>query len=643
MGKPKIKEQIDFSGWATVFNRKCSDGRTILKHAFKENDGVKVPLVWNHGHEEVSNILGHAYLEEREEGMYAYCCLNNTKAGKDAKEAVQHGDIVALSIFANRLQQNSKKEVTHGVIREVSLVLAGANPEAFIDAVIKHADNPDDFDEAEIFITDEGLDLEHSDQTDPETNPDDKNPDGEKDPKNPDLDEGKVGDPTNPDQEVAHKDPEDKTNPDDADPAPEDKKDLGEGDDIEHNDTKKKDKKDGIDDDKTIDDVLASMTEEQRTVTYLLMGIAAEEAKNGGNKDMKHNCFEAKKTELDANGVATETELSHSEFVEIIKDAKRDGSLKEAFLAHGVTNIERLFPEDQLVNKLPEEVKRDQTWAKYVMNHVHKTPFSRVKSTYATMTADEARARGYIKGHQKKEEVIAAFKRSTSPQTVYKLQKLDRDDVIDITDFDVIAWIKGEMRGMLEEEIARAILIGDGRDGSSDDKIDPLHIRPIWGDDAVYTVAKVMEKAQNEDQYAFAKRFIREAVKARKDYKGSGNPVLYTTEDLLTDMLLIEDLNQRVIYDTIEKLKTALRVADIVTVPVMENQVRTSGANQYKLMGIFVNLNDYNVGADKGGAVSMFDDFDINYNKLEYLIETRCSGALVKPYSAVVFEEKGSF
>ena len=385
------------------------------------------------------------------------------------------------------------------------------------------------------------------------------------------------------------------------------------------------------------------MTEEQRTVTYLLMGIAAEEAKNGGNKDMKHNCFEAKKTELDANGVATETELSHSEFVEIIKDAKRDGSLKEAFLAHGVTNIERLFPEDQLVNKLPEEVKRDQTWAKYVMNHVHKTPFSRVKSTYATMTADEARARGYIKGHQKKEEVIAAFKRSTSPQTVYKLQKLDRDDVIDITDFDVIAWIKGEMRGMLEEEIARAILIGDGRDGSSDDKIDPLHIRPIWGDDAVYTVAKVMEKAQNEDQYAFAKRFIREAVKARKDYKGSGNPVLYTTEDLLTDMLLIEDLNQRVIYDTIEKLKTALRVADIVTVPVMENQVRTSGANQYKLMGIFVNLNDYNVGADKGGAVSMFDDFDINYNKLEYLIETRCSGALVKPYSAVVFEEKGSF
>lgn len=642
MGKPKIKEPVDFCGWATVFNRKCSDGRTILKHAFKECDGVKVPLVWMHGHDDIGNVLGHAYLEEREEGMYAYCCLNNNEAGKQAKEAVQHGDICALSIFANRLQQNSKKEVTHGVIREVSLVLAGANPGAYIDAVISHADDPDNFDEATIFNDKENsFDLEHSeDPANPEETPEEKTNPENKDPENPDVNEGKVGDPANPDEAV-HSDPKDPKETEN-DPAPEDQNDPGK-DEIEHKDTKKEDKKDEIDSDKTIDDVLASMTEEQRTVTYLLMGIAAEEAKNGGNKEMKHNCFEAKKTEKDVNGVAQETELSHSEFCEIITEAKKTGSLKEAFLAHGVTNIERLFPEDQLVNRLPQEVKRDQAWAKYVMNHVHKTPFSRVKSTYATMTADEARARGYVKGKKKVEEVIAAFKRSTTPQTVYKLQKLDRDDVIDITDFDVIAWIKGEMRGMLDEELARAFLIGDGRDSSSDDKINPLNIRPIWGDDSVYTVSKNMTKGANEDEYAFAKRFIKEAVKARKEYKGSGNPVLFTTEDLLTDMLLIEDLNQRVIYDTIEKLKTALRVNDIITVPVMENQVRESGGNQYKLMGIFVNLDDYNVGADKGGAVSMFDDFDIDYNKYEYLIETRCSGALVKPYSAIVFEEKGSF
>lgn len=606
MSKPKV---YDFSGWATKFNCKCSDGRTILKHAFKGNDGGKVPLVWSHRHDVPSIVLGHAYLEERDEGVYAYCCFNNTQAGKDSKELVQHGDICALSIYANQLKQNTKKEVTHGVIREVSLVFAGANPGAFIDIpVAAHSsEDAEDIEEATIFndAVDQ-FEMFHSEEPKQEGN---KKPDESEESK------------TDPDSNLEHKDKNG-----------EDEEDDGEGKGA---------------DEKTINDVIASMSDEQRNVLYLLVGAAAEEAKNGGNQEMKHNAFEVQKETVirhsDGTTETQQTTLSHAEFLEIIDEAKKGALLSDVFLAHGVTNIENLFPEDQLVNRVPESVQRDQSWVKRVMNAVHKTPFSRVKSTYATMTADEARARGYIKGNQKQEEVIAAFKRSTTPQTIYKLQKIDRDDVIDITDFDVLAWIKAEMRGMLEEELARAILIGDGRDPSSDDKINPLNIRPVWGDNNVYTVNKEMIKGQNEDQYAFAKRFIKEVVRARKDYKGSGNPVLYTTEDLLTDMLLIEDLNGRVIYDTIDKLKTALRVADIVTVPVMENQVRASGNNQYKLMAILVNLSDYNVGADKGGAVTMFDDFDIDFNKYEYLIETRCSGALVKPYSAITFEEKGSF
>lgn len=610
MGKPKT---YDFSGWATKFNCKCGDGRTILRHAFKDNDGQKVPLVWSHCHDNPENVLGHAFLEERDEGVYAYCSFNNTKRGQETKEAVQHGDICALSIYANNLKQTPNKEVTHGVIREVSLVLAGCNPGARIDVPIAHSADAEDIPEATIY--NDSVDQFEMFHSEPEQKPEDK-PEEKPEDKPEDKPEQK---------------PEDKPEGSNTDP----------GTDLAHSE-------DTIDENETIEDVINSMSPKQQNVLYLLVGAAAEEAKNGGNQEMKHNAFEVKKQVIvhgaDGNDTVQEEVLAHDEFLQIVKEAKTNGgSLKETFIAHGVTNIENLFPEDKLVNRVPESVQRDQSWVQRVMDAVHKTPFSKVKSTYATMTAEEARARGYIKGHQKQEEVIAAFKRSTGPQTVYKLQKIDRDDVIDITDFDVLAWIKGEMRGMLDEELARAFLIGDGRDPSSDDKINPLNIRPIWQDNAVYTVNKTMTKQQNEDEYAFAKRFIRECVKARKDYKGSGNPVLFTTEDLLTDMLLIEDLNQRVIYDTIEKLKTALRVSDIITVPVMENQVRTAGQDQYKLMAILVNLKDYNVGADKGGAVTMFDDFDINFNKYEYLIETRCSGALVKPYSAVTFEEKGSF
>ena len=573
-------EKYDFSGWATKNNIRCSDGRTIKPDAFAEQDGSTVPLVWNHNHVDADNVLGHAILENRGQGVYAYCYLNNTEQGNNARELVSHGDICALSIFANQLKQNGG-DVIHGSIREVSLVLAGANPGAKIENVMSHGENCDE--EAIIYNNNDALDLQHSEE----------------------------------DKKMEEKKEEPKT-----------------------------------EEEKTVKDVIDSMTEEQKNVMYALIGEAIEQAKaekakesNEEEKVMKHNAFEKE------NENEQET-LSHSELNALIKEAKDNGkSLKNTFLAHGVnnteylehsiTNVGNLFPEAQLVDKVPALVSRDMDWVSNVMGAVKHTPFSRVKSTYANITGDEARAKGYVKGKQKVEEVITALKRTTDPQTVYKLQKMDRDDVIDITDFDVVAWIKGEMRVMLNEELARAILIGDGRESSSNDKINPLHIRPVLGDDATYTIKRSLVRAENETDEAFAKDFIHDVIRSRKDYKGSGNPTLYTTEDMLTSMLLIEDTTGRIIYDTMDKLKTALRVKDIVTVPVMEGVSRKDGENTtYNLMGILVNLNDYNVGADKGGSVNMFDDFDINYNKYEYLIETRCSGALVKPYSAISFEEK---
>lgn len=576
----KKVSNYDFAGYATKNDIQCSDGRIIRHNAFADQDGQTVPLVWNHDHMAADNVLGHAVLENRDEGVYAYCTLNNTKQGINARELVQNGDICALSIYANQLKQNGP-DVIHGAIREVSLVLAGANPGAKIDFVMAHSDDSDP-DEGIIYNDSEGLELAHADSENAK---------------------------------------EEKT--------------------MEENKQTTE---------KTVKDVIESMTEEQKNVTYALIGEAIEDTKKEllgdkyeegtkEDKTVKHNAFENENIEKNEG-----EELTHSEFVEIMNDAKRKGSVKDAFLEHGITNVGNLFPEYQAVSRVPEVVDRDQTWVGQVMRAVKHTPFSRVKSFYANITADEARAKGYIKGKQKVEEVITALKRTTDPQTIYKLQKMDRDDVVDITDFDVIAWLKAEMRGKLDEEIARAILIGDGRSSSSEDKIDPLKIRPVYGDDATYTIKRTLTRATGADDYAFAKAFIKDIVKSRKDYKGSGNPVLYTTEDMLTNMLLIEDTTGRVIYDTIEKLKTALRVSDIVTVPVMENISREDiGAKKkYNLLGVLVNLADYNVGADKGGAVNMFDDFDIDYNKMKYLIETRCSGALVKPYSAVSFEEEVS-
>ena len=578
------KKVYDFSGWATRCNVKCSDGRTIMKDAFVDNDKTTVPLVWQHNHTDADNVLGHALLENRAEGVYAYCSLNNTPEGKRAKELVEHGDICSLSIYANQLKQTGGN-VIHGLIREVSLVLAGANPGARImDVNIAHGDNADG--DAYIFNASETLDIgtevediEHSDN----------NKEGENMPNKEEQKEIKV----------EHAD---------------------EGNDEE-----------------TIQDVFNTLSEKQKKVVYAMIGMALEDKENGNaqeDKEMKHNAFDT------SNEADNQTELMHSEVLAAIEDAKKTGSMKEAFISHGITNVENLFPEVQAVNKTPELIARDTSWVNVVMGSVKHSPFSRVKSTAANITADEARARGYIKGKQKISEVITALKRTTLPTTVYKLQKMDRDDVIDITDFDVIAWLKQEMRGMLDEELARAFLIGDGRDGSDDSKINEQNIRPILGDNATYTVARTLTRTSGETNSDFAKDFIKDVIKSRKEYKGSGNPILFTTEDLLTEMLLIEDKIGHRIYKTEAELATALRVSKIVTVPVFEGHKREVGGNNYALMGILVNLADYNVGADKGGAVTMFDDFDIDYNKYEYLIETRCSGALVKPYSAVTFEEK---
>ena len=568
-----MDKDYDFSGWATKNNLKCSDGRTILKDAFKHDDGVTVPLVWNHQHNDPINILGHALLENRDEGVYAYCKFNETDSGKNAKILVEHGDVSALSIYANQLKQQGGN-VIHGAIREVSLVLAGANPGAFIDSVIAHGEESEE--EAVIF-TGEDIVLSHAN--------------------------------------------EDKTEKKDPEPKEEEKKEE-----------MKKEKQ------KTVKEVFDTLTEEQKTVVYAIIGQIMEENQNeskdieGGKEEMKHNVFDNDKENK-------EEVLSHSDTEAIFSDARRYGSLKDSVLAHGITNLAYLFPEDTNLNKVPEFISRDTGWVKNVMSSVHHTPFSRIKSQFADITADDARAKGYTKGNLKKEEVFSLLKRSTTPTTVYKKQKLDRDDVIDITDFDVVSWIKGEMRMMLDEELARAFLIGDGRLSSSDDKINEQNIRPIYNDADLYTVKAEIDVGASATSEDKAKAFIKSVIKNRKEYKGTGSPTLYTTEDVVADCLLLEDSNGRFIYDSMDKLKNVLRVKDIVTVPVMEGAKGAKGGN---LMAILVNLADYNVGADKGGAVNMFDDFDIDYNAQKYLIETRCSGALIKPYSAIAFEIKAA-
>lgn len=610
----------DFCGWASKNDLLCSDGRTIRRGAFASDDGKKVPMVYQHQHTSIDNVLGHAILENRDEGMYAYCYLNESDTGKMAKELVRHGDICAMSIYANKLKQIGN-DVVHGEIKEVSLVLAAANPGAAIESVVlEHSDGSTE-EEAIIYS---GEDTQYKILSHAET----------------------------PTQTSS-----DKTVNDILNGMSEAKKNVlyymlakvsetdeeAEDDDvIEDSDIRHADVSGG----RTIQDIFDTFTSDEKKVAFFLIGQAIKESgsmeqsdipniddESEENDTMKHNVFENNQVDND------ETVLSHAEIEEIFRDTKQYGTLKNSALAHGVENIEYLFPDAKTVTPTPELIKRNDDWVSKVMGAVHRTPFSRIKSTAANLTEDEARAKGYIKGKLKKEEVFSLLKRTTEPTTIYKKQKLDRDDVIDITDFDVVAWIKSEMRMMLNEEIARAILIGDGRLTSSDDKIPEDHIRPVAFDSELYTVPVEVTVATGATDDDKAKAIIRSIIKGRKEYKGSGNPVMYTTEDTLTDMLLMEDKMGRVVYDSVTKLATALRVSEIVTVPVMEG-LKDSDDNA--VIAVIVNLADYNVGADRGGEVNMFDDFDIDYNAMKYLIETRCSGALTKPYSALAVKLKTS-
>lgn len=606
----------DFQGWASKNNLLCTDGRVIRENAFAHQNGAVVPLVWNHRHDTPSAIIGKATLVNKPDGVYCYGLFNNTKFGNMCKELVSHGDVTSLSILANQLKQKGH-DVMHGMIREVSLVLAGANPQAFIeDMDLAHGEDAEY--EARIFPQEPIIchgDDDFEEQA-PENTPAEENPEG-----NP-TNEGEPESEPTPVNQNREENPVENNN-----------------DQLQH-----------ADDNRTVADVIDSMNEEQQKVLYALLGQALTENKE--DNTMAHNAFE---------GAAVQrAQLTRDDFALLAKEAKACSSLKEAVLAHmddmeglsdalahadyGIENIEYLFPDDRNVTRQPQFIQRDMSWVSGVMQGVHHVPFSRIKSIFADITADEARAKGYLKGKLKKEEVFTLLKRSTTPQTIYKKQKLDRDDIIDIVDFDVVAWLKSEMRMMLNEEIARAILVSDGRSTASDDKIKEDNIRPIWTDADLYTIKVGIDSVTYNDDDKLAKEFIRQCIKSRKDYKGSGNPALYTTEEMLTNMLLLEDGIGHRLYKTEEELRTALRVSKIVTVPVMEGLTREvthetdSKAYIHSLMGIIVNLTDYTVGADKGGAVSMFDDFDIDYNQQKYLMETRCSGALTKPYSAITIE-----
>lgn len=584
--------KYDFSGWATKNDLLCSDGRTIRRDAFKDNDGKVVPLVWNHDHTDPSNVLGHALLKNVADGVYAYGSFNSNPKAIEAATLLAHGDIKALSIWANKLQQRGG-DVLHGDIKEVSLVLAGANPAAIIDSVMVHGEESD---EEAIIYTGES---------------------------------------------ICHSSGELKDEFEETEDA------------VEHADDKADEPKKS-DDYEAVPDIFKTLSEKQKNAVYALIAEIISENKGEENEDnkeedsvMKHNVFEQQ------NGEQQENVLCHADVKAAFDDAKRYGSLKDSFVAHGlkevtymahadgdygIKNIDYLFPEARNVNNTIDFIKREDSWVRDFMSRVHRSPFSRIKSIHANITEDEARAKGYIKGNMKKEEVFTLLKRSTTPTTVYKKQKLDRDDVLDITDLDTVALVKGEMRGMLDEEIARAALVGDGRSASDDDKINEVNIRPIWTDADLYSIKVPIAVAAGDDDNKKATNFIRAAIKSRKNFRGSGTPVLYTTEDMLSDMLLLTDTTGRDIYDTVEKLCKKLRVSEIITVPVMEGLTRQVESKTRTLAGIIVNLQDYNIGADKGGSINMFEDFDIDYNQMKYLIETRCSGALTKPYSAMVLE-----
>ena len=590
-----MKKEYDFSGWATRNNIECSDGRTILKDAFKQNDGQKVPLVWNHQHDDPAEVLGHAILENRKDGVYAYCKFNDTESGQTAKALVHNGDVNQLSIYANKLK-TQMNNVIHGCIREVSLVLAGANPGAYIDSVIMHGDGADAEEEAIIYT----------------------------------------------DEEISINDEDDKSDEEEK------------NDEIKHSekDSKKEDIMDNNESEKTIEEVFNTLNDEQKEAVYAIVGQAVEDAQEDyddeedydeedydeGEENMKHNVFD--------NDYDEDEVLAHSDILaSAIQDAKKYGSLKESVIEHAainnITDIGKLFPDATALNKEPIMIEKDQTWVGKVMNAVKHTPFSRVKVTFGRMTEPQARAKGYIKGNQKVNIQMAALNRIVTPTTVYIKNEIDRDDVIDITDFDVVAWQKREMRKELDKELALAALLGDGRDVSDNNKINEANIIPFIKDVSTFTINYTITQGVDYNQTgnsvsandSFTKGIVRAALRSRKEYKGSGTPTFFTTEDYLTDMLLIEDQNGRRIYDSIAQLALALRVKEIVTIPEMEQEAYN------EIVGIIVNMADYTMGADKGGSVNMFDDFDIDYNQMKYLMETRCSGALTVPYSAIVLKK----
>ena len=653
------KKHYDFAGWATKNNIRCSDGRTIMHGAFSADNGKRVPLVWNHQHDNVRNVLGHADLEERPEGVYAYCSFNNTEHGQDAKDCVKHGDIVALSIYANQLKQNGAN-VIHGAIREVSLVLAGANRGAVIDSVLEHGELSDD--SAEISFVGYGdIELHHSDLDEQDDDYEDE-----------ELDDYQEDDEA---EENEEDDDENLQHADNGEAKKEEKEDGGETvADVMNTLTDKQRKavaiiieqaiadskgdksmshaegdaqNDAENDDETVEDVYNTLNEKQKKVVNFLIGEALKNKDSEGGSEMKHNVFEGSEN--------VQNTISHAEIHEICRVGKQMGSLKaavdqayeEGVLEHaegdyGINNIDYLFPDAKAMTTEPELIKRDMGWVDDVFNGVHRTPFKRVKSVFADITEDEARAKGYIKGKFKKEEVFTLLKRTTDPQTIYKKQKLDKDDLEDLEDnFNVLPWIKNEMNMMFREEVARAILIGDGRPSSSDDKIQENHIRPIYNDEDLFTVKVPVEVKTGATEDDIARALIKAMVKARKQYKGTGNPTFFTTEDYLTDCLLIENTLGERLYKSEAEVATAMRASKITTVEPMENKtisITNEGrSTSYPLMGVLVNLTDYNVGAKNGGKTDFFEDFDIDFNQQKYLYEARMSGALKKPFSAISF------
>ena len=653
------KKHYDFAGWATKNNIRCSDGRTIMHGAFSADNGKRVPLVWNHQHDNVRNVLGHADLEERPEGVYAYCSFNNTEHGQDAKDCVKHGDIVALSIYANQLKQNGAN-VIHGAIREVSLVLAGANRGAVIDSVLEHGELSDD--SAEISFVGYGdIELHHSDLDEQDDDYEDE-----------ELDDYQEDD----EAEENEEDDENLQHADNGEVKKEEKEDGGETvADVMNTLTDKQRKavaiiieqaiadskgdnsmshadgdaqNDAENDDETVEDVYNTLNEKQKKVVNFLIGEALKNKDSEGGSEMKHNVFEGSEN--------IQNTISHAEIHEICRVGKQMGSLKaavdqayeEGVLEHaegdyGINNIDYLFPDAKAMTTEPELIKRDMGWVDDVFNGVHRTPFKRVKSVFADITEDEARAKGYIKGKFKKEEVFTLLKRTTDPQTIYKKQKLDKDDLEDLEDnFNVLPWIKNEMNMMFREEVARAILIGDGRPSSSDDKIQENHIRPIYNDEDLFTVKVPVSVKSGATEDDIARALIKAMVKARKQYKGTGNPTFFTTEDYLTDCLLIENTLGERLYKSEAEVATAMRASKITTVEPMENKTITiteegGRSTSYPLMGVLVNLTDYNVGAKNGGKTDFFEDFDIDFNQQKYLYEARMSGALKKPFSAISF------